>query len=64
MISLLESYSEERRPIFYEVAEDFIAKRIRIDGEFLDRYSPDRDKAEFERAWKDKETDMDTRALV
>lgn len=62
--TLLESYSEERRPIFYEVAEDFIAKRIRIDGEFLDRYSPDRDKAEFERAWKDKETDMDNRALV
>ena len=61
---MLESYSEERRPIFYEVAEDFIAKRIRIDGEFLDRYSPDRDKAEFERAWKDKETDMDNRALV
>jgi 2-polyprenyl-6-methoxyphenol hydroxylase-like FAD-dependent oxidoreductase len=62
--TLLESYSDERRPIFKEVAEDFIAKRIRIDGEFLKRYSPDRDKAEFERAWKDKETDMDTRALV
>src|SRR5262249_54082474 len=62
--TLLESYSEERRPIFKEVAEDFIAKRIRIDGEFLARYSPERDKAEFERAWKDKETDMDTRAMV
>jgi 4-hydroxyisophthalate hydroxylase len=62
--TLLESYSDERRPIFKEVAEDFIAKRIRIDGEFLKRYSPDRDKAEFERAWKDKETDMDTRALL
>src|SRR4029079_1596692 len=45
--TLLESYSEERRPIFKEVAEDFIAKRIRIDGEFLARYSPERDKAEF-----------------
>ncbi|AMN40091.1 FAD-dependent monooxygenase [Rhodoplanes sp. Z2-YC6860] len=62
--TLLESYSEERRPIFYEVAEDFIAKRIRIDGAFLDRYNPERDKAEFERAWKEKETDMDNRALV
>lgn len=59
---LLTSYSEERRPIFYEVAEDFIAKRIRIDGAFLDRYSPDRDKAEFEQAWNDKARDMDDRA--
>jgi len=61
---LLESYSEERRPIFYEVAEDFIAKRIRNDGEFLDRYSPDKDKAEFERVWNEKASDMDTRAQV
>jgi 4-hydroxyisophthalate hydroxylase len=62
--ALLASYSEERRPIFYEVAEDFIAKRIRIDGEFLDCYSPERDKVEFERAWNEKASDMDTRAQV
>jgi 2-polyprenyl-6-methoxyphenol hydroxylase-like FAD-dependent oxidoreductase len=61
---LLASYSEERRPIFHEVAEDFIAKRIRIDGEFLDRYNPDRDKAEFERVWKEKESDMNVRAQI
>ena len=61
---LLTSYSDERRPIFYEVAEDFIAKRIRTDGEFLDRYNPERDKAEFERAWKEKESDMNIRAQV
>jgi hypothetical protein len=46
------------------VAEDFIAKRIRIDGEFLARYSPERNKAEFERAWNEKASDMDTRAQV
>jgi 2-polyprenyl-6-methoxyphenol hydroxylase-like FAD-dependent oxidoreductase len=62
--TLLNSYSEERRPIFKEVAEDFIARRIRIDGEFLDRYSPERDRAEFERAWAEKASDMDTRAQV
>jgi 2-polyprenyl-6-methoxyphenol hydroxylase-like FAD-dependent oxidoreductase len=61
---LLASYSDERRPIFHEVAEDFIAKRIRIDGEFLARYSPEKDKAEFERAWTEKASDMDTRAQV
>jgi 4-hydroxyisophthalate hydroxylase len=60
--ALLASYSDERRPIFHEVAEDFIAKRIRLDGEFLDRYSPERDQAEFERAWADKARDMDDRA--
>ena len=50
--TLLQSYSDERRPIFKEVAEDFIAARIRNDGAFLNRYNPARDKAEFETAWK------------
>ena len=50
--ALLSSYSEERRPIFKEVGEDFIAKRIARDGEFLARYDPRRDREEFERAWK------------
>jgi len=50
--ALLASYSEERRPIFQEVAEDFIAARIAKDREFLARYDPARDQAEFERAWK------------
>jgi len=61
---LLQSYSEERRPIFKEVAEDFIAERIRNDGAFLARYSPQRDKAEFEAAWKTQESDVGQRALV
>ena len=50
--ALLASYSEERRPIFKETAEDFIEAVIRRDREFLDRYSPERDRAEFERAWQ------------
>ena len=62
--ALLPSYSEERRPIFHEVAEDFIAARIRNDGAFLARYNPARDKAEFEQAWKEQASDMDTRAQV
>ena len=40
----LQSYSEERRPIFQETAEDFIAARIRKDAEFLARYNPERDR--------------------
>ena len=62
--TLLQSYSDERRPIFKEVAEDFIAARIRNDGAFLNRYSPARDKAEFETAWKGQESDVGNRAQV
>jgi 2-polyprenyl-6-methoxyphenol hydroxylase-like FAD-dependent oxidoreductase len=58
---LLASYSQERRPIFLETAEDFIAARIRRDGEFLARYSPARDRAAFERAWQARETDVGSR---
>jgi 4-hydroxyisophthalate hydroxylase len=50
---LLQTYTEERRPIFKETAEDFIEAGIQRDKEFLGRYSPKRDRAEFERAWKE-----------
>ena len=59
--ALLRSYSEERRPIFLETAEDFIAARIRKDAAFLARYNPERDKEEFERAWQERESDVGTR---
>lgn len=51
--NLLASYSEERRPIFWETGQDFIAAGIESDREFLNRYSPDKNKDEFERAWKE-----------
>ena len=46
--ALLNSYSAERQPVFRDVAEDFIAARIREEGDFLARYNPERDRAEFE----------------
>ena len=46
------------------MAEDFIAARIRNDGAFLNHYSPARDKAEFEKAWKGQESDVGNRAQV
>ena len=49
---LLDSYSEERRPIFVETGEEIIAGGIEADRVFLERYSPDRDREEFETAWK------------
>jgi 2-polyprenyl-6-methoxyphenol hydroxylase-like FAD-dependent oxidoreductase len=51
--ALLQSYTEERRPIFKETGEDFIEAGIQRDAVFLARYSPAKDRAEFERAWKD-----------
>jgi 2-polyprenyl-6-methoxyphenol hydroxylase-like FAD-dependent oxidoreductase len=49
---LLESYGEERRPIFWETGEDFIASGINADRDFLQTFDPDTDKAEFDREWE------------
>jgi 4-hydroxyisophthalate hydroxylase len=49
--ALIESYGDERRPVFQETGEDFITARIAADAEWLERYNPEKDKAEFERAW-------------
>ncbi len=52
--ALLATYGDERRPIFKETGEDFIAGRIESDRQFLARYSPERDRAAFERAWSER----------
>jgi 4-hydroxyisophthalate hydroxylase len=62
--ALLQSYGEERRPIFQQTGEDFIAGRIRADREFLERYSPDRDRGEFERAWHERAAGAGDRILT
>jgi 4-hydroxyisophthalate hydroxylase len=59
--ALLASYGEERRPIFHETGRDFIAARIANDANFLAGYNPARDRAAFERAWKERENDVGTR---
>jgi hypothetical protein len=56
--ALLQSYSEERRPVFLETGEDFIASRIEADRQFLERYHPDRDTKEFERGWQERQTTL------
>jgi hypothetical protein len=62
--ALLDTYTEERQPIFWGTAQDFILARIQEDRDFLDRYSPERDREEFERAWKESMTDTPTRAMT
>ncbi|MYZ48960.1 FAD-dependent monooxygenase [Propylenella binzhouense] len=49
---LLDSYTEERRPVFESTARDFIEKAIESDRAFVEAYDPERDRAAFERAWK------------
>ncbi|HSZ65315.1 MAG TPA: FAD-dependent monooxygenase, partial [Xanthobacteraceae bacterium] len=51
--ALLQTYTEERRPIFKETAEDFIEAGIRRDKEFMAHHSPEHDLAEFENAWQE-----------
>ena len=48
--ALLDSYTQERRPIFVETGET-ITDGIAKDRAFLDRYSPRRDRGEFAHAW-------------
>ncbi|HEX2555706.1 MAG TPA: FAD-dependent monooxygenase [Microvirga sp.] len=49
--SLLDTYDEERRPVFRSTARDFIERAIEADRRFLRQFSPDRDKAAFEAEW-------------
>jgi 2-polyprenyl-6-methoxyphenol hydroxylase-like FAD-dependent oxidoreductase len=49
--ALLDSYTSERRPVFVETGQA-ITGGIEQDRDFLARYSPGRDRAEFERAWR------------
>jgi 2-polyprenyl-6-methoxyphenol hydroxylase-like FAD-dependent oxidoreductase len=47
---LLDSYTQERRPVFAGTGET-ITEGIAQDRAFLERYSPARDRGEFEREW-------------
>jgi 4-hydroxyisophthalate hydroxylase len=58
---LLQSYSIERRPVFWQTADDFITSRIKRDADFLERYNPERDLQEFEAAWQAREGDIGSR---
>jgi hypothetical protein len=50
--TLLDSYTQERRPIFLETGNVMIADGIESDRAFLERYNPTTDRTEFEQAWK------------
>jgi 2-polyprenyl-6-methoxyphenol hydroxylase-like FAD-dependent oxidoreductase len=50
--ALLDSYDQERRPVFASTARDFIAKSIETDRQFLRTFDPAQDRAAFEQAWQ------------
>ena len=49
---LLDSYDQERRPVFVSTARDFIEKAIESDRRFLQAYCPEQDRESFEREWE------------
>ncbi len=49
--ALLDSYTDERQPVFASTAADFIAKSIEVDRQFLASFDPARDRPAFEAAW-------------
>ena len=53
---LLDSYDDERRPIFKMVGEEFIAARIKWEGEIINRHDPVKDPEAFARDWAELKT--------
>jgi 4-hydroxyisophthalate hydroxylase len=53
---LLDSYSEERQPVFEDTGLKVIAGGIALDAAFLETYNPTVDKAAFEEAWSKRTT--------
>jgi 2-polyprenyl-6-methoxyphenol hydroxylase-like FAD-dependent oxidoreductase len=49
---LLDTYDEERRPVFQSTAKDFIERAIAADRHFLGTFNPDCDWSTFEREWQ------------
>lgn len=53
---LLDSYDAERRPVFASTRDGFIEKSIFADRAFLEQFSPEKDLAAFEGAWRERAT--------
>jgi hypothetical protein len=50
---LLDSYDAERRPVFKEIGDEFIAARIKWEGELINRFDPAREPEAFRRTWEE-----------
>ncbi len=56
-VDMLDSYGAERQPVFASTARDFIEQSIFTDRDFLRSYDPARDRAGFEAAWRERQSD-------
>jgi 2-polyprenyl-6-methoxyphenol hydroxylase-like FAD-dependent oxidoreductase len=54
--NLLDSYDEERRPVFKEIGDEFISARIKWEGEIINRHDPVREPEAFKRTWAELKT--------
>jgi 2-polyprenyl-6-methoxyphenol hydroxylase-like FAD-dependent oxidoreductase len=52
--ALLDSYDAERRPVFASTIDDFIAKSIETDKDFLEKFDPQIDQVAFDKAWAER----------
>jgi 2-polyprenyl-6-methoxyphenol hydroxylase-like FAD-dependent oxidoreductase len=52
--ALLDSYGEERQPVFARIGEDVIAGGIRREADWLREHNLDRDQEDFEKAWTER----------
>lgn len=50
--ALLDSYDAERRPVFRSTIDDFIARSIEVDRDFVAAHDPVRDPEGFAQAWQ------------
>jgi 2-polyprenyl-6-methoxyphenol hydroxylase-like FAD-dependent oxidoreductase len=55
--ALLRSYDEERRPVFKQIGDEFIAARIAWEGEMINRYDPVREPEAFKENWQKLKTE-------
>lgn len=54
--ALLDSYDLERRPVFRDIGENFIANRIQWESEVINRHDPATDLEAFKRDWAEIKT--------
>jgi 2-polyprenyl-6-methoxyphenol hydroxylase-like FAD-dependent oxidoreductase len=50
--ALLDSYEAERRPVFLSTVNDFIAKSIERDSQFMSSFDPSVNRTAFESEWQ------------
>jgi 2-polyprenyl-6-methoxyphenol hydroxylase-like FAD-dependent oxidoreductase len=55
--ALLRSYDEERRPVFKQIGDEFIAARIAWEGEMINRHDPVREPEAFKENWQKLKTE-------